>query len=227
LCFLAVSNVKRQVCGLCNKHTDKYLKHIRYDHPEYKPNSCRQCELTFNHASSLHIHLQTHLKGNHFACKGCSEKFGKLYFLSSQKIKIDTSMFTASTRALKVHITRTKHTPDLYECHNCGLGFALFTTFHEHFKQMHYEDTINRPFYPCFTCKNIFFRPEQGRQHHCDPNYSLHVAKLNEKKFMKFQRREPTLKKTKKKVKLEDGGSEKSHECDRCSEKFVTEGEFD
>jgi Zinc-finger associated domain (zf-AD) len=71
-------NFIKRVCELCNKHTDKYLYHIKYEHPDHKPNSCRQCDQSFNQPNQLHRHLLTHLEGKRFPCKGCNHKYCKL-----------------------------------------------------------------------------------------------------------------------------------------------------
>jgi hypothetical protein len=108
------------------------------------------------------------------------------------------------------------------------MTFPVFTEFLEHFNKTHYEDTAHRKFYPCIDCKNIFYRRQQAQNHNCDTSYSLQVANLNEKEFTKYLGAKPKTKKKKKVVKEERSGEDvvKPHECDRCSERFLTEGEY-
>jgi hypothetical protein len=107
------------------------------------------------------------------------------------------------------------------------MPFQVYKEFLEHFK-IHYEDTNHRKFYPCINCKNIFYRRQQVQKHNCEPDYSLQVANMNKKEFTKFLDGRPKTKKKKKVVKEERSGEVlvKPHECDRCSERFLTEGEY-
>jgi hypothetical protein len=105
------------------------------------------------------------------------------------------------------------------------MTFQMYKEFLEHFK-IHYEDTTHRKFYPCINCKNIFYRRRKVQKHNCEPDYSLQVANMNKKEFTRFLNGRPKTKK--KPVKKMEGGEVlvKPHECDQCSERFLTEGEY-
>jgi hypothetical protein len=204
--------------------SDNYLRHLKLDHPEYLPNSCRKCGKGFSKPGNLQYHLKSHIDGTLYPCKGgCNEVFRK--FRTHPKTKSNPYSFfyfAANKSRLKNHIVRTKHTTDLYHCYECGQGFKVIADFLEHFK-VHYDDTIRRKFFPCFDCKNIFMRLRFLSAHICDKTKPTQKANMNSKQ-MKLPQGAKKVAKSAKQV--QGVRTNWAVECDRCSDKFSCDGKF-
>jgi hypothetical protein len=123
---------------------------------------------------------------------------------------------------LKEHISKTRHSVNLYQCRECGIPFSEYKDLDEHWLATHQEATGRRRFFPCFLCKNTFNSRQQVVKHNCDSANSLHLAYMDKKRFEKLQGHKPKSNKKASKIKEEPGAE--THICDRCRQAFASEG---
>jgi hypothetical protein len=58
-------------CFVCQEEVTHYTLHLREQHRDFKPHTCKQCKRTFSSQHYLKIHLFRHMKTKPFKCLGC------------------------------------------------------------------------------------------------------------------------------------------------------------
>jgi hypothetical protein len=67
-------------CYVCQKEVVGYMNHLKKEHRDFKPHTCKKCKMTFNRPLQLRNHLYRHMKAKRFKCMGCKMSFSKFFF---------------------------------------------------------------------------------------------------------------------------------------------------